>query len=223
MDMEMWKNFPRPPCGIALVKNSLRPSLENSGSSFCCRNVTVNDHYCHTSTIITVSWILSRRCSPPTVAFRHSLCSVEFHNYWIIIPAGALECVRSRSGRISPSNTKNIKTITTYIRMWIIMMMQCICNSASEPSGLFLQEPHDLLFMLLQSISCGHFLPLVKNRLEKLIRKKQYQLKHDTVGNMIRQTTSNVPDYSKLLSLTNTDMAQPVIFFSRRPCLGGGS
>lgn len=153
------------------------------------------------------------------VVFRHLVFSVEFHNYWIIIPAGALEnASAAQSGRISPSNTKNIKTVTTYIRMWIIMIMQCICNSASEPSGLFLQEPHDLLFMLLQNISCGHFLPLVKNRHEKLIRKKQYQLKHDTVGNMIRQTTSNVPDYSKLLSLTNTDMAHPIIFLplSRR-------
>lgn len=164
MDMEMWKNFPRPPCGIALVKNSLRPSLENSGSSFCLGN----DHYRHTSTIITVI----RWCFPPMVVFRHLVCSAEFHNYWIIRPTGALgNASAAQSGRISPSNTKNVKTITTYIRLWIIMMMQCICNSASEPSGLFLQEPHNPLFVLLQNISCGHFLPLVKNRHEKLIRK----------------------------------------------------
>lgn len=168
MDMEMWKNFPRPPCGIALVKNSLRPSLENSGSSFCLRNVTLNDHYRHTSTIIlSPSW-----GSPPVVVFHHLVCSAEFYNYWIIRPAGALENVSApQSGRISPSNTKNIRTITTYIRMWIIMIMQRICNSESEPSGLFLQESYDPLFMLLQNISYGHFLPLAKNRHEKLIRK----------------------------------------------------
>lgn len=33
-DMEMWKNLPLPPCGMARVKKSFRPSLENRGSSF---------------------------------------------------------------------------------------------------------------------------------------------------------------------------------------------
>lgn len=32
--MEMWKNFPLPPWGIALVKKNLYPSLEKSGGSF---------------------------------------------------------------------------------------------------------------------------------------------------------------------------------------------
>lgn len=47
--MEMWKNFPLPPCGIALVKKNLCPSWEKRGGSFCgqgktcvCR-VTCND------------------------------------------------------------------------------------------------------------------------------------------------------------------------------------
>jgi len=35
VDMEMWKNFPRPPWGIALVKKNLCPSWEKSGASFC--------------------------------------------------------------------------------------------------------------------------------------------------------------------------------------------
>lgn len=35
VDMDMWKNFPRPPCGTARVKNNLKPSLEKSGGSFC--------------------------------------------------------------------------------------------------------------------------------------------------------------------------------------------
>lgn len=34
MDMEMWKNLPLPPCGMARVKKSFSPSLENRGSSF---------------------------------------------------------------------------------------------------------------------------------------------------------------------------------------------
>lgn len=34
MDMEMWKNFPLPPCGMARVKKSFKPSLENRGFSF---------------------------------------------------------------------------------------------------------------------------------------------------------------------------------------------
>lgn len=33
-DMEMWKNLPLPPCGMARVKKSFSPSLENRGSSF---------------------------------------------------------------------------------------------------------------------------------------------------------------------------------------------
>lgn len=33
--MDIWKNFPRPPCGMARVKKNLYPSLENSGGSFC--------------------------------------------------------------------------------------------------------------------------------------------------------------------------------------------
>lgn len=35
VDMEMWKNFPLPPWGMALVKKNLCPSLEKSGGSFC--------------------------------------------------------------------------------------------------------------------------------------------------------------------------------------------
>lgn len=35
--MEMWKNFPLPPWGIALVKKNLCPSWEKSGASFCRR------------------------------------------------------------------------------------------------------------------------------------------------------------------------------------------
>lgn len=33
--MEMWKNFPLPPWGIALVKKNLWPSWAKSGASFC--------------------------------------------------------------------------------------------------------------------------------------------------------------------------------------------
>ncbi len=120
------------------------------------------------STVITVTIVMF----PPMLVFHHLVCSAEFYNYWIIRPAGAPKNVSAlQSGRISPSSTRNIKTITTYIRMWIIMIMQRICNSESEPSGLFLQESYDPLFMLLQNISHGHFHPLAKNRHEKLIRK----------------------------------------------------
>lgn len=35
VDIEMWKNFPLPPWGIALVKKNLCPSWEKSGGSFC--------------------------------------------------------------------------------------------------------------------------------------------------------------------------------------------
>lgn len=35
VDIEMWKNFPLPPWGIALVKKNLCPSWEKSGASFC--------------------------------------------------------------------------------------------------------------------------------------------------------------------------------------------
>lgn len=39
--MEMWKNFPLPPWGMALVKKNLCPSLENSGCSFYRDNKTI--------------------------------------------------------------------------------------------------------------------------------------------------------------------------------------
>lgn len=35
VDIEMWKNFPLPPWGIARVKKNLCPSWEKSGTSFC--------------------------------------------------------------------------------------------------------------------------------------------------------------------------------------------
>lgn len=49
--MEMWKNFPLPPWGMALVKKNLWPSREKSGGSFC-REKEKLLHVCQVATCL---------------------------------------------------------------------------------------------------------------------------------------------------------------------------
>ncbi len=110
VDMDIWKNFPRPPCGMARVKKNLYPSLENSGGSFCREihehSSSTLTHTSHTRDAwLTCLWSqlsLSSSCfwNTPTDYCFFSVCLLLFDKvlyiqpkHWLIFSFIELTCI----------------------------------------------------------------------------------------------------------------------------------